>query len=408
MADRVSQKVNIADVARHWSLLMNNNWPCNDSILRDSGSAVLVALMLSGCSLVPGTYLGVEPRASETGEAYKYDISGTEDISERAEIYAITPNALAKQRDEEISAKERDASNREKLRSIDAVGASSYKYIIGAQDVLNVTVWNHPEINNPSGVMNAQLAGRTVNADGTFFFPYAGKVRAAGRTVQEVREDLATRLSRVLVEPQVDVSVLSYRSQRTFILGQVEKPGIVPITDVPLTITDLITQAGGLTPEADLTAATLMRQGRALPIDLYALYYEGDIRQNVSLVAGDILTIPENRFKKVFVLGEVSKPQSMVMPRGRMTLAEAISDSGGFNPLTSNAGQLYVIRDGSNGKAQIWHLDAASPDALILADRFTLRPRDVVYVDPAGVARFSRIINNILPTATVLRATVQN
>lgn len=362
------------------------------------------ATSLVGCSLVPGQYLGVTPKIDETAQAYVYDTTGTEQLEDRADIFSITPSAVAKQ------IQEREAADA-KLAGIRAVAttepATPYSYTVAPQDVLRVTVWNHPELNNPSGVLN-DLQGRIVNNDGYFFYPYAGQVKAAGRTVRQIRDELAKKLSSVLVEPQVDVSVLTYRGKRAFVMGQVDKPGVVPITDVPLTITDLIAQAGGVKPEAELHGATLMRDGKSMPIDLYALYYQGDISQNVRLQPGDILTIPENRYNKVFVLGEVTKPQSLVMPRGRLSLAEAVSDSGGFNPLSANAGQLYVIRSGANGRPQIWHLNAAAPDALILADRFDLQSRDIVYVDPAGVARFGRVINNIIPTATVIRATVQN
>jgi len=359
---------------------------------------------LAACSIVPGTYLGVAPTVSETDKDYVYDAADVGDIRDRAEIHAITPSAI-----EKLTAIKENAG-KELVRAQEMSATQNrrpYQYLVGPQDILRVTVWNHPELNNPNGTLN-QLAGRVVNEDGTFFYPYAGKVVAEGKTVQQIRDDLAAKLVKYLVEPQVDVSVLTYRSKRAFVLGQVEKPGIVPITDVPLAVTDLISEAGGLKPEANLRGATLMSRGKTIPIDLYALYYRGDVSQNVALAPGDILTVPENRYNKIFVLGEVSKPQSLLMPRGRLSLAEAISDAGGFNPLTANAGQLYVIRAGEKDKPQIWHLNAASPDALVLADRFDLEPRDIVYVDPAGVARFGRVISNILPTASVLRATVQN
>jgi len=360
--------------------------------------------LLAGCSLVPGQYLGVSPKINETDKAYTYDSGDTESVEDRADIFAITPAVISRQIQEREAAENRLASLRAK--KIDQVGAP-YTYTIAPQDVLRITVWNHPELNNPLGVLN-DLQGRVVNNDGFFFYPYVGQVKAAGRTVQEIRDELAKKLSAVLVEPQIDVSVMTYRGKRAFALGQVEKPGVVPITDVPLTITDLISQAGGLKPEADLRSATLMRAGKSISIDLYSLYYQGDITQNLQIQAGDILTVTENRYNKVFVLGEVIKPQSLVMPRGRLSLAEAVSDSGGVNPLSANAGQLYVIRAGANGRPQVWHLNAAAPDALVLADRFDLQPRDIVYVDPAGVARFGRVVNNIIPTATVIRATVQN
>jgi len=359
---------------------------------------------LAGCSWVPGQYLGVTAKIDETDEAYVYDAADTKSVEDRADIFSITPTTIAKQIQEREEAEAKFASMR---AAAAAEPPTPYNYTVAPQDVLRVTVWNHPELNNPSGVLN-DLQGRVVNNDGYFFYPYAGQVKAAGRTVRQIRDELAKKLATVLVEPQVDVSVLTYRGKRAFAMGQLEKPGFVPITDVPLTVTDLISQAGGLKPEADLRAATLMRNGKSLPLDLYALYYQGDISQNIRLQPGDILTVPENRYNKVFVLGEVTKPQSLVMPRGRLSLAEAVSDSGGFNPLTSNAGQVYVIRSGANGRPQIWHLNAAAPDALVLADRFDLQPRDIVYVDPAGVARFGRVVNNIIPTATVIRATVQN
>jgi len=369
---------------------------------------MLIVAGTGGCSLVPGTYLGITDRSiSETDKDYEYDMSGAGDITQRADIFSITPTTIAK------LAQARQVQDAAYMKTqADAASSlaepSRYQYVVGAQDTLRITIWNHPELSNPVGTLN-ELSGRVVNADGTFFFPYAGKIQAAGKTVQQIRDDLAQKLSKFLVEPQVDVSVLNYRSQRAFVVGQVEKPGIVPITDVPLTVTDLIAQAGGLKQDADLRAASLMRAGSSKSIDLYSLYYRGDVSQNIQLKSGDVLTIPENRYNKIFVLGEVAKPQSVVMPRGRISLAEAISDSGGFNPLTANAGQLYVIRGGEGGKKpQIWHLDASSPDALILADRFDLESRDIVYVDPAGVARFGRVISNIIPTASVIRASVQN
>jgi polysaccharide export outer membrane protein len=262
-------------------------------------------------------------------------------------------------------------------------------------------VWNHPELTNPGATAN-ELSGRLVGADGYIFFPYAGRIRAAGRTVAEIRNDLTRKLSAYLVEPQVDVSVGNYRSKRVFVVGQVTTPGPVPLTDIPLTVTDLVAQSGGFTPEADLRNAALNRDGQRRPLDLYALYYQGDMRENLPLQPNDILSIPENRYNKVFVLGEVLTPQSIVMPRGRMSLAEAISDSGGFNPLTANAGQVYVLRKGQGDRHQIWHLNSKSPDALILADSFDLQPRDIVYIDPANIARWNRIISNLLPSANLL------
>ena len=349
------------------------------------------ALLVGGCAVAPGTYLGVTP-PPEAGPAY------TEDVAARADIYPITPETIERMIAERNAGKAAAVDLRTPLPATSPTSPSvGYQYLVGHQDILQITVWNHPELTNPSATAN-ELSGRAVSPDGYIFFPYAGRIRAAGRTVAEIRNELTRKLSAYLVEPQVDVSVSNYRSKRVFVVGQVATPGPIALTDIPLTITDLVAQSGGFTPKADLRNAALNRDGKQRPLDLYALYYQGDMRENLPLKPDDILTIPENRYNKVFVLGEVLTPQSIVMPRGRMSLAEAISDSGGFNPLTANAGQVYVIRKGPASRPQIWHLNSKSPDALILADSFDLQPRDIVYVDPAAVARWNRVISQLMPT----------
>lgn len=359
------------------------------------GRFALVAaagLMLSGCT---GMYLGAtsdnDVRQPEMSEA---------DVRARADIHTITPETvhrlLSEQRAEaDIALARRDAAE---LRPKSA----AYNYKIAPNDVLMVTVWNHPELNNPAGQLSSDLAGLTVKSDGYFFYPYAGRVRAAGRTTSDIRRELTNRLTDYLTEPQVDVSVLQYRSQKAFVVGQVDKPGPVPLTDEPLYVTTLLTQVGGLTENADLSSVVLNRDGVVRNLDLYALYYKGDLSQNVLLQDGDILNIPERNQGKIFVLGEVMKPEARMLPWGRYTLADALGDSGGLNPITSRASQVYVMRAVDSGRPEIWHLNASSPAALMLADSFVLQARDVVFVDPAAVTRWSRVINQILPTASSL------
>lgn len=358
-----------------------------------------VVSLAAGCSAP-----GMKMDASAPGNANAGG-APSGDLSRRASLYAITPQ-LVVQMTEDMRNAEQRARAAQQLPAIEP----NYKYRVGAQDVLRITVWGHPELTNPSGTYN-ELSGRVVNSDGTFFFPFVGRVRAAGRTVEEIRDELARGLSQYLKTPQVDVAVQNYRSQRVFVSGEVRNPGAVLITDVPVSVADALAATGGLGPEADLSNVTITRGDKSFTVDLYGMYYGGDVSRNTRLMAGDIVNVPERRFNKVFVLGEVFRPTSIVMPRGRMTLAEALGDVGGVNPLTANAGQVYVLRgSGAAGpeKPQIYHLNASSPDALVLADRFELRSRDVVYVDSVKVVRWARVVNNILPTIDVLRETLND
>jgi len=93
------------------------------------------------------------------------------------------------------------------------------------------------------------------------------------------------------------------------------------------------------------------------------------------------------------------------MNKGRLTLTEALSEQGGVNQETADAARVFIFRGGAvSGKPEIFHLDAQSPDALLLADRFPLEPRDVVFVDRAEGIRWNQIIDQIQPTITLLNS----
>jgi polysaccharide export outer membrane protein len=285
------------------------------------------------------------------------------------------------------------------------------QYRVGPRDILNITVWEHPELTIPAGEFrSAESAGNVVGEDGNFYYPYAGIVKAAGKTVEEIREDLTAKVSNYIERLQLDVRVASYRSQRVYIVGEVQQPGIQLVKDVPLTVLEAINSAGGVTEEADQRNLTLSRDSKTYSINLLALYEGGDVSQNVMLKHGDVLNVPDRQFNKIFVLGETgisgtgsARSRSIFMNKGRLTLTEAISDSGSADQKTSDPARIFVFRGGL-GKPEIFHLDAKSPDALLLADRFPLQPRDVIYIDRAEGIRWNQIIAQIQPTITLLNA----
>lgn len=349
------------------------------------------AVWLAGCT---GMYVGID------AEDEKVPTLTTEQIHAQADIHRITPQTVQRLRNEAQAQADITQARYDAVQLEPA--AVDYTYLIAPSDVLLITVWNHPELNNPAGQLTNELAGRTVASDGNFYYPYIGLVKAEGRTPFQVRDEITRRLSAYLTEPQIDVSVMKYRGRKAYVVGQVEKPGPVPLTDEPLFVTKLLTQVGGFQEEADLSGVLLNRDGVIRPLDLYALYYRGDMSQNILLKDGDIINVPQRTQDKVFVLGEVMKSHAKIMPWEGYTLADALGDAGGLDPVTSKASQVYVIRAVDEDRPQIWHLDASSPTALVLADSFALQARDVVYVDAAGVTRWSRVISQILPTASGL------
>ncbi|BBL35810.1 hypothetical protein Nstercoris_02087 [Nitrosomonas stercoris] len=299
------------------------------------------------------------------------------------------------------------------IKGVPTINEPYTQYRVGPRDILNITVWDHPELTIPAGEFrSAEAAGNVVGEDGTFFYPYVGVVQAAGRTVEDIREELTVRLSKYIEFVQLDVRVASYRSQRVYVVGEVTTPGIQLVKDIPLTVLEAINNAGGVTSEADLRNIILTRNDQTYSINLLNLYEGGDVTQNVLLQHGDVLNVPDNALNKVFVLGEtnhfvaggaIGRSRSLTMNKARMTLTEALSEAGGFDQETSDPARIFVFRGGL-GKPEIFHLNAKSPDALLLADRFPLQPRDVIYVDRAEGIRWNQIIGQIQPTINLLNA----
>ena len=294
-----------------------------------------------------------------------------------------------------------------------------YQYKVGPHDVLNIRVWNHPELSTTMTMTGAPAANRTggiergqvtsegveVQANGTFFYPFAGQVQAEGRDVSAIRWELATKLAKFVKDPQVSVRVQEFNSQKVQLLGEVENPGPLPVTSKPTRVLTAFSLAGGLTDDADKSEAKLIRDGKVRTIDMASLF-DGDMTQNVILKDGDVLNVDNNRYRQIVIMGEVNKVAAMPYDQRGMSLNNALVAASGISQVYGNAKGVYILRNGkAKEKATVYRLDMTNATALLLAERFPLQARDIVYVDTSGVARWNRVINQILPSMSFISAT---
>ncbi|WP_438822306.1 polysaccharide biosynthesis/export family protein [Burkholderia gladioli] len=367
---------------------------------------LVAAALLGACATAPGNYINTS-RLDEKGSMpdTHYDVK------------LITPQLVVSQ-----------ALAQHDSRPLPAdlfPDPTQYVYRIEPQDILGVTVWDHPELTTPQGQSfsaggnttqtiagalqqpytnalpgQADPYGQTVGADGTIYFPFVGRIRVAGRTAQDVRDELAVKLARYVKNPQIDLRVLSYRSQKVQVTGEVKTPGPLAITDVPLRLVDAITRSGGTTAEADLQRVRLTRDGKFYVLDANAMLDRGEAKENVMLQPGDVINVPDRSDSRVFIMGEVKQPMTVPMLKGKLTIADAITAGGGILDTDANPRQVYVLRDLQDkpDMPDIYRLDMTQPDALMLSSRFQLKPLDVVYVGTAGSVQFNRLLQQIFPT----------
>jgi polysaccharide export outer membrane protein len=353
---------------------------------------LVLSAILCACGLVPGQHL-TTPAELPVTTADNGDVTSSVQIP----IVPIDLTLIRHMREERVN--EVEATNPLHLST------RAGPYTIGAGDVLQITVWDHPELvaavgQFPQTSKNSDPAsGFVVDSEGNVRFPYVTKpIHAAGNSTDQVQREILTELSKVFRDPQVTVRVASYRASQVYIDGQVRAPGAQTINDIPMTLTEAINRAGGFSPDADRSHVIITRNGTSYPLDITHMVSHGDNPAEILLQPGDMLRVGSREDSVAYVMGEVNKPTAaMPTQDGRLTLGEALDQAGFVNSATSDAKQLYVIRQTSGDKPEIYHLDASSPVSMLLANQFDLQSKDVVYVDNNSLVRFNRVLNLLLP-----------
>lgn len=367
---------------------------------------IAICLSLTGCMTTGSSLNASDIKSFEESNTPKHQMR----------FIKLTPQSLALTKKQRIQAKSDPQLAEALLR---------YQYRIGPGDILNITVWDHPELTIPAGsYRSSQESGNWVHADGTIFYPYIGFVKVEGKTVIEVRKVLTEKLKEYIENPQIDVNLAAFRSQKAYITGAVTKPGTQAITNIPLTLVDAVNNAAGLKDNANWQQVTLTRNGKEETVSLYALLERGDQTQNRLLQHGDIVHVPLNDSQKVFVLGEVNEPKLLQIDRAGMSLTEALSEVGGINQLEADATGVFVIRTDHPKKSithrsqsttsktnqiaktkeapqkttQIFQLDIKDATALAIGVEFELQPYDIVYVTAAPITKWNRVVRQLLPT----------
>jgi polysaccharide biosynthesis/export protein len=392
---------------------------------RRAGAAVACVLCatLGACAIAPGMRMSVSARSGHAAlanaepavaggvredgtELQPTDAPAATGARTKANATAATPEVPITELNVALVKLMQAQQQRAQVQQTKLLSVAPQPYTVGRGDVLQIVVWDHPEIAQAMGTSQSQSSSRpgdppsgfVVDQAGDLMFPYAGTLNVAGLRPEEVQRRLSAQLARYFVKPQVTVRMASYRAHDVYVDGEVRNPGVIAVNDVPMSAYEAIARAGGFSDTADQSDLVLVRDGVTHRVNFTRMLASGLSPSRLYLKPGDMLRVVARDENDVYVMGEVNKPLSAIPRRtGRITLADALLQAGSVNASTADAAQMFVIRGALNGTPQVFHLDGRSPVAMLVAKEFDLKPKDVVYVDGNGLVRFNRVLTLLLP-----------
>jgi len=244
--------------------------------------------------------------------------------------------------------------------------AQDSDYRVGTDDVLRVTVYDHPDLATTARVDN----------EGMILFPLAGAIKVGGLTTSAASAAIATKLDGVyIVNPQVAVFVEQFRSKKVVIIGEVNRPGLYELSG-PTSLLELISQAGGLTKEAgqEVTINHAGKDGAAKElsdtINIEGLLRDGRGSNDMPLYDGDMVTV--SKAGVVYVTGQVNRPSVYRLEPGT-TVIKAITMAGGFTNLAAQ-NKVRIIRK-LDGREQVlekvpMHTPLRAEDVMVVPESF--------------------------------------
>jgi polysaccharide export outer membrane protein len=251
--------------------------------------------------------------------------------------------------------------------------AQSYEYQIGAKDLLEISVFEVPELN---------ITVR-VSENGMISLPLLGEVQAAGLDRADLEKKIAAMLEKnYLKNAQVTIFIKEFQSKKISVMGAVREPGMHDLIGRQ-SLLQVISMAGGLSEQAS-DSVVIFRQFRSLPgqslvVRLDDLLLKANPKYNIPIFPGDVINVPGSQFLDIYVFGQVKTPGAVRIKKGAddVTLLRAIAQVGGFSD-RARRGKVMITRT-VDGVEKKFYVDVKD----ILSGRsrdFVLQAFDVVFV----------------------------
>ncbi|NRB36671.1 MAG: polysaccharide export protein [Rhodobacteraceae bacterium] len=306
--------------------------------------------------------------------------------------------------------------------------------LIGAGDLLQIDIWEAPPAvlfgagaPSISGSGDVETAGaaaippQAVGEDGRVTVPFIGRIAVAGRRPEEVEADITSRLAGRANAPQALVRLTQNESRTVTVLGAVARSGRMTLSARGERLLDALADAGGTSAPIEQSTIQLARgNSRAsMPVESVIV----DPRQNISLLADDVVTVQHQPFSFV-AIGAMRNNAEIPFEGGGITLAEALGRAGGLNDRQADIKGVFVFRMESREAIErmlpgqtpdttadgrvpvIYSLRMTDAQSLFAMQDFAMRDRDVLYIATAPGVELERFIATLSTTAFSIVATV--
>lgn len=369
-------------------------------IFRLSGLAqlLILALILQGCALMP-----------HAGPSKRTVVNET--LKDRAEIgvqLVKVNNEIAKKLGEQ-----------KKPQSLANTFATTGKgaYALGPGDSISVTIWEaapailfrtsslNPDLGTQAGA-GISLPAQMVMEDGSITIPFAGRVKVVGRTLPKIQEEIASRLAGLANNPQVLVHISRSVNSQVSVIGDVNKSCNIPLTPRGEKLLDALATAGGVSQPLNKVLIQLSRHGKNAKMPLDKIIE--DPKQNLPLMPGDVISAFFQPWS-FSVLGAMGRNAEVPFEASGISLAQAISRSGGLNDYKADPGGVFVFRFEdpavlpakpeeipADGKVPVvYQIDFNDPGSLFATQNFPMQDKDVLYVANMPAAELTKFLGMV-------------
>lgn len=302
------------------------------------------------------------------------------------------------------------------------------QYVVGPGDLLEVSIWEAPPatlfgstvIETTSGAAptalpssrGATIPDQMVESDGTISIPFAGRIPAAGHTLEAIAAQITKRLQGIAHQPQVLVRLVRNSSAYVTVVGEVKQSVRMPLTPRGERLLDAIASAGGAQQPIVKTMIQVTRGKKVYSLPLETIIR--DPRQNILLDPGDVVTAFYQP-KSFTVLGATGKNDEVNFEAQGISLIQALGRSGGLNDNRADAKSIFVFRfepkelmDWPNkpvlttkdGRVPVVYVaNLKDPATFFAAQDFMVKDKDLLYVSNASVAELQKFLNIVMSVA---------